>query len=342
MYLLILISSILALSIPQTTYSTPNELTTSVIIPCYHEHAKYLPDLLKMFEQQTELPDEVIIALSESDQVDRSILDALINEKQNFPVILLLSTEKQFAGENRNRASAVASGDIFIFQDADDIPHPQRVAIIKYFFKKYKIKHVMHQYIIIKSYDANFEHYTDFDKIPFFYAKSHEEISNHQGFTNGNIAILKEVAQAIAWPDQQRGQDTIFNKTVYAQFNNYCGAIEIPLLAYRRFLSSYTGPSEHVIAAKKRVRIFMDGLRNELKRLRSLVPDERNKIIKNKLMQINRAHQELSAIAAADQQIGMVQEELQELESLELELQKLSALLKPKSKKNSVNKKQKK
>ena len=57
------------------------------------------------------------------------------NMKYPFKVIYIFHKECKYAGDNRNCACEKASGDIFITQDADDIPHPQRIEIIKYMFK---------------------------------------------------------------------------------------------------------------------------------------------------------------------------------------------------------------
>ena len=303
--------------VPQTTDTHSDQLTTSLIIPCCPKHAKHLYELLKRYEHQTELPDEVVIALSSSAEVDTSILDTLTNELWRFPITLLLSKERYFAGENRNRASHSASGNLLIFQDADDIPFPQRIEIIKYFFKKYQIKHLIHTCIDLKSWsNANFEPYTHFDKIPFFYPKNYQEIWDHGGyFTNGNIAILKTVLQTVTWPDNRRGQDTIFNEIVYKYFSNRI-AINIPLLVHCSFLSSHESPSEKVTSRKKGARAFMGELKDELE----FVPDKEEQMIENKLIQIKGMGQELSAITAAKQQRHKVQIELQDPKYLSLVL----------------------
>ena len=299
---LILIFSLLPFSIALPQEMPSDQLTTSLIIPCCPKHAKHLYELLKIYEYQTELPDEIVIALSSSSEVDHSILDKLTNELWSFPVTLLLSKERYFAGENRNRASYSASGNLLVFQDADDIPFPQRIEIIKYFFKKYQIKHLIHTCIDLKSWsNANFKPYTHFDKISFFYPKNYQEIWDHGGyFTNGNTAILKIVLQTVTWPDNRRGQDTIFNETVYEYFNNRI-AINIPLLVHCSFLSSHKGPSE--------------------KDVLEFVPDEKEQMIENKLIQIKSVDQGLSAITATEQQRYKVQIELQDPKYLSLVLQ---------------------
>src|SRR3989344_6793822 len=123
------------------------ELTTSIIIPCHPKHAQYLYELLKIYEKQTNLPDEVVISISEAHQIEPNIIKLLQDEQWHFPVKLLLSDKKLFAGQNRNIACSYATSEIFICQDADDFPHPQRIEIIKYFFVKYGIDFLLHKFI---------------------------------------------------------------------------------------------------------------------------------------------------------------------------------------------------
>ncbi len=238
-----------ALSEGNLKHLTGDDLTTSVIIPCCAKHAQHLYPLLKRYEYQTELPNEAVISLSESGQVPSTILDALQKELWKFPVTLILSEKKLFAGPNRNKACEHATGDLLICQDADDIPYPQRVEIIKYFFKTYAIDHLIHQWSELnqdgtlpferrdKLFRLHLLLYKDFSQMQFFYPKTFNDVWEPDTFTNGNIAISRRVFDAVKWSDEPRGQDSIFNKNVYARFQN-CIAIKVPLLVYRSFLSS--------------------------------------------------------------------------------------------------------
>ncbi len=106
-------------------------LKTSIIIPCHPRHACHLYDLISLYEEQTVLPDEIVISLSQSNQVSEEIIHNIESTPWAFSVKLLKSDKKLYAGQNRNRACDKAAGDIFICQDADDLPHPQRVEIIQ-------------------------------------------------------------------------------------------------------------------------------------------------------------------------------------------------------------------
>lgn len=213
--------------------------TISVIIPCYYLHARQLPSLLRLYEQQTRLPDEIVISLSEADNVDQDILNQLQSELWAFPVTLIISNKKQYAAENRNIACSHAQGDIFLCQDADDIPHPQRVEIIHYFFCNYNIDHLMHRYQRIEITDkkASFEKIDCFDSIKFTNLKTYDSAKLAGKLTNGNIALTRKVFKKIKWVVQPRAEDVPFNRSVYERFRN-CIVIETSLYGYRQFLSS--------------------------------------------------------------------------------------------------------
>ncbi len=212
-------------------------MTASVIIPCYWRHAQFLFDLLKVYEHQTELPDEVVISMSEVGKVKTSLIKMLQQERWLFPITLLISEEQLFAGENRNRACAHAKGDILICQDADDIPHPQRIEIIKHFFKTHKVDHLMHEWIAIGAHSAIDIKKYDLTQIDFAFPKNFQEAWLSATFTNGNVAIAQHVFEKVKWSSAHRRQDSAFNKEVYSSFN-HCITLNVPLLLYRSFLSS--------------------------------------------------------------------------------------------------------
>ncbi len=220
----------------------PEQFTTSIIIPCYHKHAHLIYPLLEFYTQQTVLPDEIVIALSECDLVPAQTIVQLENAHWPFRTTLILVSEKQFAGQNRNTACDHAQGDVFICQDADDIPHPQRVEIIRHFFHEYPVQHLLHEWIDIEKHHTHqFPEYNDLEQISFAYHRQFKELWQQATFTNGNIAITRQVFEKIRWTAATRGQDTIFNKEVYDTYK-YCIAIQAKLLGYRQFLSAAQQP----------------------------------------------------------------------------------------------------
>jgi len=74
-------------------------LTVSVIIPCHYKHVIHLYDLLKCYEAQTVLPNEVIISISEIDKAPKDLIDKLKAETWIFPVKYIESKEQAYAGK---------------------------------------------------------------------------------------------------------------------------------------------------------------------------------------------------------------------------------------------------
>jgi glycosyltransferase involved in cell wall biosynthesis len=218
--------------------SVVKPLTTSVIIPCCGKHFYLLPGLLECYTRQTVLPDEIVVSLS--DAVGNVYEESILLEQQTCPFRLKIikSARKQSAGENRNIACANASGELLICQDADDIPHPQRVEIAKYWFENYKVDHLMHLWTADEEIlDIVFDK-TNLDVVRYvnFPLPLHIHIPNAH---NGNICIRKKVAQKIKWEHVfGYDKDVEFNQAVYKAFN-YKIAIKSPLIIYRNHLSSF-------------------------------------------------------------------------------------------------------
>jgi Glycosyltransferases, probably involved in cell wall biogenesis len=181
------------------------------------------------------------------------MLNTLQTTPWHFPCTIITSHAIQYAGENRNIGCRNATGDIFILQDADDIPHPQRIEIISYFFEHYPIDHLMHYYEMVNSHkkSTNFSLIHDIKNIRHEHRKQFRSInvSNIRGnhlFHNGNIAIKKRVFDHIQWSNTlKRGQDYDFNLRIYEKFNKQTLLLHIPLMYYRMFLSTIKNQDCH-------------------------------------------------------------------------------------------------
>lgn len=219
------------------------EMTVSVVIPCVPQHVPHLFNLLSHYARQTEVPQEVIISLSRIGSVPQDLINKLTDTKWPFKLVLIRNTQRTSAGKNRNLGAQAAQSDIIMFQDADDIPHPQRVEIVKYFFSKYDIYHLMHSFIIPEVMTNNGEIPKEFT----FYEKQEISFKNHVAyettlsfpFTNGEPCMLRELASKMQWPDQYDiGEDSAYTRAIYGRFPNNIMLIKVPLILYRKKLSS--------------------------------------------------------------------------------------------------------
>jgi hypothetical protein len=191
----------------------------------------------------------MIISISECDKVDNQFLQDLVGKKFQFPVKFLLSKQILTPGENRNLAAEESIGDIIITNDADDEPFFSRVEIIKYYFSKYDIDHLLHGFnysdSIKKIFFYDYIHsdmpYFDKEKIKFQYIKSLYDLwdnSYSHRFHAGNMAIRRHVFGSVKWGKERRGQDIYYNMAITEKkFNSFY--IQQPLILYRQEYSSW-------------------------------------------------------------------------------------------------------
>ena len=97
-------------------------MSVSVIIPVYNQ-AKYIGDAIDSILIQTKKANEIIVV---NDGSTDELLDVL---REYRMVITLINLERnQGVSFARNTGIKHATGDIIIFQDADDIAMPKRIA----------------------------------------------------------------------------------------------------------------------------------------------------------------------------------------------------------------------
>ncbi|MDE3045946.1 MAG: glycosyltransferase family 2 protein [Verrucomicrobiota bacterium] len=216
------------------------KMTTSVIIPCSAQHFEFIHNLLDCYEQQTTLPDEVIICVSQIERLNQTEIDVEESCHRIFPVKWYRYHRRRSAGINRNFACTIAKGDLLIFQDADDLPHPQRVEIIKYFFENYEINHLMHGWL---QESEMFEPY-DKEAIPFYSVEMYDELERVEFFRNmrihnGNLALLRELTGQVVWDDALIcDHDVKFNREWYGEYKSNV-VIPCNLITYRWRFSAF-------------------------------------------------------------------------------------------------------
>ena len=115
-------------------------MKTSIFVPCIQKHTRYIRDVVTAYCRGTVKPDEIIVFISGA----RS--DCVVTRKSHVEI----NREDPFlAGPARQMAEELCSGDIILYQDADDMPHPQRVEIVKQYFERYDIVHLTHSYAFL-------------------------------------------------------------------------------------------------------------------------------------------------------------------------------------------------
>jgi len=241
-----------------------NRVSISVVIPCDRAHLQFLPRLLSLLETQSHTPGEVVISVSNSNSNDDLLIAEIEENKFPFLLKIIRSSKRQFAGENRNIAIANSTGDLIICQDADDLPHKQRIEIIKNLFEITNFDFLLHLYFLqdsepvfnqyLEYYNTPFpqDHYEfltidqsiDFFNIhnthPEFFTKfrSSQITDRLMGVHFGNCAFKRTVFDLIQYNHNPSGQDVNFYSQVVHTFNNIL-LINQPLVYYVRSRSSY-------------------------------------------------------------------------------------------------------
>lgn len=158
--------------------------------------------------------------------------------KWPFKLKIIFNEEALFAGGNRNCACENSTGNLLICQDADDIPHPKRIEIIKFLFENYVIDHLLHLYVFK---EKQFENLANNQVDKCFYYKNFDKAyyKTKKLIQNGQPAITREVFDAVKWScTELPGEDIDFNRRVYEIFENNA-LLNVPLIFYRISFSFY-------------------------------------------------------------------------------------------------------
>lgn len=224
--------------------------TTSVIIPCTHSHFFLLDELLEHLNNQEQLPDEVIISLSGISNLNPAFLQELKLKPRKFNLRLLEHSSRKSAGENRNLASDIAQGDILIYQDADDLPHPQRIQMIKSVFEEYAIDHLIHLWQGVEPFEQLSISRDELQQIKNKAQLFESTFRIH----NGSLSILKQVYSKIHWDETwSPGEDLTYNERLIKS-PAISALLTQPLIGYRPLSAFFR--SKYSITFQDAHRIF--------------------------------------------------------------------------------------
>ncbi len=239
----------LLLSASLATYAeeiSKKHLTVSFIIPCHYKHFKYLEGLLDILCKQTVLPNEVIISLSEVSELGAAAVEDLEKKLYPFPFTIIKHREALSAGANRNCCCDASTGDIIIANDADDLPHIQRVELIRHAFEEYPAAFIVHGGVrdekrinLFQLYDANkIDVYKLNGKLcdwingwPIWHAKIYTY--KYDQLIYGCPAIKRKTIEKVKWPDKHIfGEDCIFAREFFDKIGSMF-IIDANLYLYR-------------------------------------------------------------------------------------------------------------
>lgn len=211
----------------------------SIMIPCHYRHFKHLENLLSLYENQTLIPNEIVIVICGSEKLEKEKIEGIENRKYKFDTKIIKIEGRSYAGNTRRVGVLKCTGDIIIFQDADDIPNPQRTEIINYYFNKFpSVMHICHKWDKTgSSVNNKFEIGKTKYVIPSFNMFLNVRYRKMEHVANGNIGIRSNIIKKINWyRNQKRKQDILTNIDIASKYKTLF--IKEELYYYRREYST--------------------------------------------------------------------------------------------------------
>jgi glycosyltransferase involved in cell wall biosynthesis len=131
----------------------------SVIVTAYPPHYHYISNILQHIARQTLAPVEVVLALSEWDDLSHAHYRLEWEDRKPCEkFVYALTGQQQYAAANRNRGVRLATQEWVVFMDADDIPHPEKLAMTAAFISQYPQIHLLlHSYMTFNDQSINAE-----------------------------------------------------------------------------------------------------------------------------------------------------------------------------------------
>ena len=178
----------------------------SVFIPCAMRHLKYINSVVSSYMNGTRVPDEIVIFVSG--------MNTYIRLPYFEKVSYCFVPERVLAGPARQKALFLCTGDVVMYQDADDLPARERVEVVERYFNERDIVHLTHSYIFmnkerfqrpreIKEWDGDFiyNHYFPTGRIRDCSSVSiaYGEAPHHQHA--GACCIRREILKRVQWKE---------------------------------------------------------------------------------------------------------------------------------------------
>jgi len=199
-----------------------------VAIPAYKGHIKELFNLLDSIQNQTKLPDKVIVSCSSTKDSDFEL--NLYSEKMKLYTFLfeiIITEKKKNAAQNRNiAASKLSDMEYITFIDADDIMHPQRIEILLKVFQEHDSDIILHNFFIDVTFEKELFKKIENEKL---YIRSNslrqhwsgciEHIDYvNEGIHHSQVSVKNEIFNKIKFPEEiefHRKEDCIFCHRVF-------------------------------------------------------------------------------------------------------------------------------
>ena len=165
-----------------------------------------LPDTLAAFEQQTQQPDEIIVVGNDLSEINIP----------NNDIKAFAAPTRKSPSFNRNKGAEIATGDVIIYHDVDDLPHRQKVEFVQKAFLEHDVDAFVHGFEYNKLYPFM---YTDLDMKRVEKLKEgkylYSDICVDGDLHHGHLSIKRDIVNQLKYKEHIFfGEDSEFARRV--------------------------------------------------------------------------------------------------------------------------------
>jgi glycosyltransferase involved in cell wall biosynthesis len=176
----------------------------TLCITCWSQDVHMLNETLSAFKRQTEHPNEIVI-------VGNDLKDIKVEDPR---IITFAEPTRRSPSFNRNKGAELATGDVIIYHDVDDIPHRQKIELIKKAFTEHDVDAFVHGFNINDMHPFN---YSDLDIEKITELKDDKYLkSSAEDLSHGHLSIKREIVNELKYNEGIFfGEDADFCKRLF-------------------------------------------------------------------------------------------------------------------------------
>lgn len=180
-------------------------MSIDVIVSCYEDQVKRLDECLNSINNQTFLPENVIVSHTNDTNID------ITNYK--FKVQFVKSENPSNPAKLRNLGANLSKSEILCFIDSDDNMHPQKLELVKKCFENPEIVCFLHGFKIYYKQEHDVLSHTNFDLGRIDLKGYHIEDTQRKCFpVCSHVSVRRDLYEVIRFDesDTKIGCDDLF------------------------------------------------------------------------------------------------------------------------------------
>lgn len=196
----------------------------SFCIICYDGDVYLLPRILSELSKQTVTPDELLVLVS--GVPDENHLNI---EVKNTQAKIHFFKDRMLPNKARNTIADIATGDVICLSDVDDIPHHQKIELVKKIFQNKEVDALVHNYIMSYGDFSDIENINNaVENIEKIIEDDGSRSTNilapsRKGIHHAHITARKDVYKDVKGPEDMKfGEDGMFCRAILnSKYNMY-------------------------------------------------------------------------------------------------------------------------